>query len=259
MGLSLVPALERRRHEEPHQRSVSARGLVAPRRLFELLEIEFPIGLDERLPTTLRSGSLRPAKRRESATGSSTPGGEPASPSCATTVRSLEVWTAARDSCPTPTPTVTTNPSCGATFGGPQRTLPPTFFRGSGPRSICSTWVAGRAPSRANWPRSYTRVASLASTPPMTSSSISAPLIHGYHVESGQPAEDVSQAFAAGWSWASRGVTSTPMDTNRFIRAYGRELENNFRTRSAQFQFVGNASSEPPGPRKNASGLAIFQ
>jgi D-alanyl-D-alanine carboxypeptidase len=88
---------------------------------------------------------------------------------------------------------------------------------------------------------------------------ISAPLIHGYQLEAGQPAEDVSQAFAAGWSWASGGVNSTPMEANRFIRAYARGLETNAQTRRAQFHFVGNASSEPPGPGKNAAGLAIFE
>ena len=49
---------------------------------------------------------------------------------------------------------------------------------------------------------------------------IPSPFIHGYQLEPGQPPEDVSEIIAAGWSWASGGVVSTPTDANRFIRAY---------------------------------------
>ena len=32
--------------------------------------------------------------------------------------------------------------------------------------------------------------------------------------------EDVTELFAAGWTWASGGVVSTPADANRFVRGY---------------------------------------
>ena len=88
---------------------------------------------------------------------------------------------------------------------------------------------------------------------------IAAPFLHGYQLEPGQPPEDVSQVLAAGWSWASGGINSTPADTNRFIRAYVRGAETNPATRAQQFRFVNNASSQPPGPGTNAAGLAIFR
>jgi D-alanyl-D-alanine carboxypeptidase len=88
---------------------------------------------------------------------------------------------------------------------------------------------------------------------------IAAPLIHGYLLQPGQQPADVSQAFAAGWSWASGGINSTPAETNRFIRAYVRGLETDGRTKATQFRFVAHASSEPPGPGTNAAGLAIFE
>jgi len=44
-----------------------------------------------------------------------------------------------------------------------------------------------------------------------------APYVHGYAVD---PLEDVSELVAAGWSWASGGVVSTPRDADRFVRGY---------------------------------------
>src|SRR5918998_6336366 len=44
------------------------------------------------------------------------------------------------------------------------------------------------------------------------------PFFHGYDT-SQQPPEDVSEVVAAGWSWASGGIVSTPADLNTFIRA----------------------------------------
>ena len=47
------------------------------------------------------------------------------------------------------------------------------------------------------------------------------PFIHGYDNNLSQdPPEDVSELVAAGWSWASGGIVSTPADLNTFIRAY---------------------------------------
>jgi D-alanyl-D-alanine carboxypeptidase len=84
------------------------------------------------------------------------------------------------------------------------------------------------------------------------------PYIHGYAPDSPQVPEDVSQLIAAGWSWASGGVVSTPADANRFVRAYVKGTLTNPATRAEQFRFV-DGTSEPPGPGINGAGLAIFR
>lgn len=90
-----------------------------------------------------------------------------------------------------------------------------------------------------------------------SSSVMPEPYLHGYVTSTGSP-EDESQALAAGWSWASGGVVSTPADANRFVRGYVRGATTNPATRAKQFHFV-DGSSEPPGPGTNAAGLAIFR
>jgi D-alanyl-D-alanine carboxypeptidase len=84
------------------------------------------------------------------------------------------------------------------------------------------------------------------------------PFIHCYD-PSERPPEDVSEIIAAGWSWASGGIVSTPEDLNRFIRGYvgGRLFDS--KTRSKQRKVIEGGSSEPPGPGKNAAGLALFR
>jgi D-alanyl-D-alanine carboxypeptidase len=99
----------------------------------------------------------------------------------------------------------------------------------------------------------------LAQTSLPRDATLASPSIHGYQLEPGQPPEDVTQAFAAGWAWASGGIVSTPADANRFIRAYARGAETNAATSARQFRFVSGSSSEPPGPGANAAGLAIFR
>lgn len=99
----------------------------------------------------------------------------------------------------------------------------------------------------------------LAQTSLPRDASISAPLIHGYALAPGQPPEDVTGVFAAGWAWASGGIASTPKDANTFIRAYVRGTEADAATRAQQFHFTQNASSEPPGPGANSAGLGIFR
>jgi D-alanyl-D-alanine carboxypeptidase len=84
------------------------------------------------------------------------------------------------------------------------------------------------------------------------------PFIHGYDT-SQQPPEDVSELVAAGWSWASGGIVSTPADLNTFIRGYvGGKLFDE-RTQAKQRRVVEGGSSEPPGPGKNSAGLALFR
>ena len=98
----------------------------------------------------------------------------------------------------------------------------------------------------------------LAHTSLPTGELIPSPFVHGYQIAPQKPPEDVSNLFAAGWTWAAGGVVSTAADTTRFIRAYvsGRTIDP--ATRRAQFHFVAG-SSEPPGPGTNAAGLAIFR
>ncbi|MGZ8631541.1 MAG: serine hydrolase domain-containing protein [Actinomycetota bacterium] len=84
------------------------------------------------------------------------------------------------------------------------------------------------------------------------------PYMRGYDVEN-DTVEDVSELFAAGYSWASGGIVSTPLEQNRFIRGYvGRALFG-ADTQLEQFDFIEGGRSEPTGPGRNAAGLAIFR
>ncbi|MGI9021646.1 MAG: serine hydrolase [Acidimicrobiales bacterium] len=83
-----------------------------------------------------------------------------------------------------------------------------------------------------------------------------APYVHGYAVD---PLEDVSELVAAGWSWASGGVVSTPRDADRFVRGYVTGATTDPATKAEQFEFVRRGHSEPPGPGENAAGLGIFR
>ncbi len=84
------------------------------------------------------------------------------------------------------------------------------------------------------------------------------PFIHGYKVAPPAAPEDDSELFAAGWTWASGGIVSTPGDANRFVRAYVGGATINGRTQARQFTFRAG-SSEPPGPGDNAAGLGVFR
>jgi D-alanyl-D-alanine carboxypeptidase len=84
------------------------------------------------------------------------------------------------------------------------------------------------------------------------------PYVHAYTVDPPKAPEDVSELFAAGWSWASGGIVSTPRDANAFVRAYVRGALTDAATHAAQFTFVAGAS-EPTGPGQNSAGLAIFR
>jgi D-alanyl-D-alanine carboxypeptidase len=86
------------------------------------------------------------------------------------------------------------------------------------------------------------------------------PFIHGYDNDpSQQPPDDLSELVAAGWSWASGGIVSTPADLNAFIRAYvGGKLFDE-RTQAKQRRVIEGGSSEPPGPGMNSAGLALFR
>jgi D-alanyl-D-alanine carboxypeptidase len=87
---------------------------------------------------------------------------------------------------------------------------------------------------------------------------VGAPYVRGYEPDSPRARKDVTELFAAGWSWASGGIISTSQDANRFVRAYVRGATTNRPTRAAQFKFLAG-HSEPPGPGRNSVGLAIFR
>jgi D-alanyl-D-alanine carboxypeptidase len=87
---------------------------------------------------------------------------------------------------------------------------------------------------------------------------VPAPLIHGYSPDPPKAPEDVTEVIAAGWSWASGGIVSTPDDANAFIRAYARGAGTSSALYKEQFTFR-SGRSEPPGPGTNSAGLAIFR
>lgn len=72
------------------------------------------------------------------------------------------------------------------------------------------------------------------------------------------PVKDVTTQIAAGWSWASGAVASTPRHALSFVRGYVSGALVNKSTRAAQFTFRPG-SSEPPGPGTNFAGLAVFK
>ncbi|MDX6643817.1 MAG: D-alanyl-D-alanine carboxypeptidase, partial [Solirubrobacteraceae bacterium] len=84
------------------------------------------------------------------------------------------------------------------------------------------------------------------------------PLMHGYNVQPGQPAEDVTTLFSASLSSASGGVQSTPLELNAFIRGYVGGRLFGPAVRRQQRRLV-DGGSEPPGPGQNKAGLAIFR
>ncbi len=85
-----------------------------------------------------------------------------------------------------------------------------------------------------------------------------APFAPGYQPDPPLAPTDVTGLFAAGWSWSSGGVVSTPLDATAFVRAYARGGTTDAVTHAAQFRFR-TGSSEPPGPGVNSVGLAIFR
>ncbi|MBF6619690.1 MAG: beta-lactamase family protein [Patulibacter sp.] len=84
------------------------------------------------------------------------------------------------------------------------------------------------------------------------------PTIRGYVVEPGEKPEDVTTALSPSGAWASGGIVSTPGDLGRFVRHdLGRTFFGAAEQRE-QLRFRPGASS-PPGPGRNAAGLALFR
>jgi D-alanyl-D-alanine carboxypeptidase len=83
------------------------------------------------------------------------------------------------------------------------------------------------------------------------------PYIRGYDVSEPRP-EDVTHALAMSTAWAAGGMVSSPGDLDRFIRADVGGAFAGQRLSRRQLRVVRGAS-EPPGPGRNAAGLAIFR
>ncbi|HEY3670602.1 MAG TPA: serine hydrolase domain-containing protein [Acidimicrobiia bacterium] len=99
---------------------------------------------------------------------------------------------------------------------------------------------------------------SLAGTSLPVGPELTTPFTHGYAPDPPNADEDVSVVLAAGWSWASGGVVSTPQDANQFVRGYASGKLTNAATQKLQFTFRPG-KSEPTGPGTNSAGLGIFR
>jgi D-alanyl-D-alanine carboxypeptidase len=86
------------------------------------------------------------------------------------------------------------------------------------------------------------------------------PVLHGYELDLPNPPEDVTNLVAAGWSWASGGIVSTPQDMNSFIRGYVSGKLFGPQTQAQQTDlFIPGGESGPPGPGVNSASLALFR
>jgi D-alanyl-D-alanine carboxypeptidase len=89
--------------------------------------------------------------------------------------------------------------------------------------------------------------------------SLPAPFLHGYAVAPGEEDQDVTTFISPSGAWASGAVVSTPADLNAFVRAYlGLRFFGAAQQRE-QMRFVAGGESSPPGPGRNAAGLALFR
>jgi D-alanyl-D-alanine carboxypeptidase len=85
------------------------------------------------------------------------------------------------------------------------------------------------------------------------------PFLHGYITAPGERDQDVTTFLSPSGAWASGAIVSTPADLNAFIRAYlGRRFFGAAEQRE-QMRFVPGGKSSPPGPGRNAAGLALFR
>jgi D-alanyl-D-alanine carboxypeptidase len=84
------------------------------------------------------------------------------------------------------------------------------------------------------------------------------PFIHGYTVPASGPPEDVSEDFAASFAGAAGAIVSTPLQLNKFIRAYAGGEMFARDVRRAQFDFVPGCG-HPPGPGECSGGLSIYR
>lgn len=85
------------------------------------------------------------------------------------------------------------------------------------------------------------------------------PFIHGYVVEPGGSSQDVSTVLSPSGAWASGAIVSTPRDLGTFIGAYLAPELFPRSVKARQLRFVRGGESSPPGPGRNAAGLAVFR
>jgi D-alanyl-D-alanine carboxypeptidase len=86
------------------------------------------------------------------------------------------------------------------------------------------------------------------------------PVLRGYELDPPNPPEDVTGLIAAGWSWASGGIVSTPQDMNTFIRGYVGGKLFGPGTQALQTKlFIPGGESGPPGPGINSASMALFR
>lgn len=89
---------------------------------------------------------------------------------------------------------------------------------------------------------------------------MSEPVRHGYDMDPPNPPEYITGLVAAGWSWASGGIVSTPEDMTDFIRGYVGGKLFGLQTRAQQRDlFIPGGESGPPGPGINSASLALFR
>lgn len=89
---------------------------------------------------------------------------------------------------------------------------------------------------------------------------IAEPVFRGYELDPPNAPNDVTELIAAGWSWASGGVVSTPADMNDFIRGYVGGKLFGPQTQAEQTDlFIPGGESGPPGPGNNSASLALFR
>jgi D-alanyl-D-alanine carboxypeptidase len=85
------------------------------------------------------------------------------------------------------------------------------------------------------------------------------PFIRGYVVSPGEQVQDVTTFLSPSGAWASGAVVSTPADLNAFIRSYLGLRFFDAPQQREQMRFVPGGRSSPPGPGRNAAGLALFR
>jgi D-alanyl-D-alanine carboxypeptidase len=85
------------------------------------------------------------------------------------------------------------------------------------------------------------------------------PFVHGYDNNATGERDDISEALNMSTVWASGALISSPLDSNRFIRAYAGGKLFGGATRAAQTDFVPGGESEPKGPGENSAGMGLFK
>jgi len=85
------------------------------------------------------------------------------------------------------------------------------------------------------------------------------PFVHGYDNNATGERDDISEALNMSAVWAAGAIISSPLDSNRFIRAYAGGKLFGGATRAAQTDFVPGGESEPKGPGENSAGMGLFK